>query len=94
MNFNELKTQIEAIDIRTFLEEDGADSLYLIYSPESSILTVTVSYTENKPAKKEFYKCTPEVIAVLFTGIINNPQFITSNTERPANVFVEYGAFR
>lgn len=93
MNFNEIKTQIEAIDIRTFLEEDG-DTIYLIYSPESSMLCVTTNYTENKPIKKEFYECPPEIIAVLFAMIINDPHFITSNTERPANVFVEYGAFR
>lgn len=100
MNFNEIHTQIKEISLDEIWNENaenGLTHLHVNYQPDTEKLTIIGNFTDDSEPYYETvgeFDCKPEVVAVLFTGIINNPFWVTPNTQKPANISVEYGAFR
>lgn len=79
------------------LEDVGIKHIYLHYNPEKEILEVFCRYTSDKPTESHVigkYDCTPLNFAIILTGVINDPTFITSNPHEVSNVFVECATYR
>lgn len=79
------------------LEDVGIKHIFLYYDPEKEMLTVYCRYTSDKPTESHMikkYECNSFNFAVLVTGVVNDPLFITSNPYKVSNVTVEYGIYR
>lgn len=92
----ENKTQLQEIVtlMSEFVKQDG-NHVNVCYNPEHCLLQIGGG--SNKPAGWKVLKvieCNPEFVALLFGAIIQDTAFITSNTEKVANVYIEYGNFR
>ena len=96
MNQKTNKIQFELInnEITEFIKQDEAH-LNLIYTPDTSKLTIG----GDLKGVSDFrvigeYPCSTETFAKILTWVINSPLFITGNTQRPANISIEYGNYR
>lgn len=74
-------------------KDEGIVKLFLHYDYDEEKLTISCS-TKNsffvaKEGKVDYFQ-----LCVILTNIIQSPFFITSNTEKPEMVFVEFGDLR
>lgn len=74
-------------------KDEGIVKLFLHYDYNEEKLTISCS-TKNssfvaKESKVDYFQ-----LCIILTNIIQSPFFITSNTEKPEMVFVEFGDLR
>ena len=98
-NFKKIQTQLSTLnldEIRTQIETGELTHINISYNPETKDLSI---YGATNPSQSDVrlireVKIDIDTYAALIVGVVNDPVFITSNTEKPANVDVEFGAFR
>ena len=77
-------------------KDKGMTHINLNYDDDTEILNIICGFNKN-PSDSFLggkFKIDTYTLCALLTGVINDPQFICSNTKEVANVYVDFGAFR
>lgn len=76
-------------------KDDEIKHLFLHYDPETELLSVICRYVSDEPSESTTfeYNCNVINFAILLTGVINDPRFITANPHKVNNVTAQCGVW-
>lgn len=93
-NFDKINSELKEINLcEIWNNTEGITKIFLHYDPYTNILDIIGICKDTQISIK---KCEidPYTLVALLTGVIQNPFYITANTEKIENIAVEFAEFR